>query len=114
MSVQLDMSRKKVSELQLRVDSFAHDRQSEERELTLLRDESGRYRLTIEKLTRELADSRRLSSVDVRPLFLQPHLHFLQHAIVRLALAAREGEGGAGHLPAAGAGARGGHAEERR
>lgn len=69
MSVQLEMSRKKVSELQLRVDSFAHDRQSS--------DESGRYKLTIEKLTRELADSRRLSTVDVRPLRPSPK-RFLQ------------------------------------
>ena len=63
MSVQLDISRKRVSELQLRLDSLAHERQSEE----LLRDECGRQKLTIEKLTRELSESRRLSTVDVRP-----------------------------------------------
>ena len=96
MSVQLDISRKKVSELQLRIDSFAHERQSEE----LLRDECGRYKLAVEKLTRELSESRRLSTVDVRPLepfsnaspsnTLSFHFHLdlvLQHEKVRAELA---------------------------
>lgn len=66
MSVQLELSRKKVSELQLRIDSFSRDRQLEDRELTQMREDNGRYKLTIEKITRELTDARRHSAVDVR------------------------------------------------